>query len=50
MPGSIAGASTRNRPRHLPVPRPEEFLEANEISTRVNSVKNDSEENIAPAA
>jgi putative SOS response-associated peptidase YedK len=31
-------------------PAPDDFLEANEISTRVNSVKNDSEENIAPAA
>jgi putative SOS response-associated peptidase YedK len=31
-------------------PAPDDFLEAFEISTRVNSVKNDSEENIAPAA
>jgi putative SOS response-associated peptidase YedK len=31
-------------------PAPEDFLEAYEISTRVNSVKNDSAENLEPAA
>ena len=31
-------------------PAPEDFLEAYEISTRVNSVKNDSAENLDPAA
>ena len=31
-------------------PAPEDFLEAYEISSRVNSVKNDSEDNVAPVA